>query len=220
MARINNGGINGKKVTTPTNSAASGKWNLSEQNIYKQSSDWPGAAWTSPQELQNNGQPAGTYLIKSPSMNTAISMYYEPNYFDSKPWVRVFSSPYTSTATVNLLGNSIDWTGILVQRTSLDIRHTAYFSASRLYNLDSSATTSSSGTRTGYRVFLGEAGGHGIYNTSQSPCSWGDSNGAVGAGYNGTCGTFPNNLVWGTGQNGSPFYTNLSGTWEHWIYWT
>lgn len=41
MARLNNGGIIGKQVTTPTSSAASGKWNLSEQNIYKSSNAWP-----------------------------------------------------------------------------------------------------------------------------------------------------------------------------------
>lgn len=174
----------------------------------------------SPQQLQSLNQPAGNYWIQSPSMTFAVQMYYEPNYFQSKPWVKVFSSPYNSTATVNLLGNNIDWSGILVQRSTLDIRHTAYFSSSRLYNTGSPTTTSSSGTRTGFRVYLGGAGSHGIYNTSQNPCSWQNSVDAVGAGYNGsTCGSFPNGLIWGTGQSGTPTYTNLSGTWEHWIHW-
>jgi hypothetical protein len=166
------------------------------------------------------GNPAGTYWFRSPSMSSAMEMFYSPNLIDSRGWVRVFSSPYSGTATTNLLGNSIDWQGILVQRSTQDIRHTAYFTTSRLYNSDSSTTTSSSGTRTGFRVFLGGAGAHGIYNTSQLPCNWGDSNNAVGAGWNGSsCGSFPNGLIWGTGQSGTPVYTNLSGTWEHWIYW-
>lgn len=175
---------------------------------------------SSPQQLQDYQFAAGTYWIKSSSMTSALQMYYEPNYFESRPWVRVFSSPYNSTATVNLLGNSINWSGILVQRSTLDLRQTAYFTTSRLYNTDSSTTTSSSGTRTGFRVYLGAAGAHGIYNTAQSPCNWQNSDGAIGAGYNGsTCGSFPNGLIWGTGQLNNPTYTNLSGTWEHWLYW-
>lgn len=43
MARLTNGGLIGKQVTTPTSSSASGKWNLSEQNIYRSLSIWPEA---------------------------------------------------------------------------------------------------------------------------------------------------------------------------------
>lgn len=41
MARLTNGGIIGKQITTPTISSASGKWNLSDQNIYKSANIWP-----------------------------------------------------------------------------------------------------------------------------------------------------------------------------------
>ena len=68
------------------------------------------------------------------------------------------------------------------------------------------------------RLILGGAGGHGLYNTGQSQCNWGNSTGAIGAGYD-PCGTFPNDLVWGTGT-ASPFYDNRSGTWSHWITWS
>jgi hypothetical protein len=179
--------------------------------------------FSSPVQASNFNFPAGTYWFKSPSMSSALQMYYEPNYYEGKPWVRVFRSAVSSTADINLLGNSIDWEGLLVQRNTLDIRATGYYSAKRLYNErgnESQSDLTTSGTRAGYRVYLGYAGGHGFYNTAQGTCSWGGSDGGVGAGWNGsTCGSFPNDLKWGTGTS-SASYTNISGTWEHWIYWT
>jgi hypothetical protein len=154
-------------------------------------------------------------------MSSSRQMYYAPNMADGKSWVKVFSSPYSSTATINEIGNSIDFEGFLVQRNDAASRAYSYFGAKQLYNTRSSTDLTSGGTKSGFRVYLGQAGGHGFYNTVQSPCSWGDSNGAVGAGWNGsTCGSFPNGLIWGTGQSGTPNYTNLSGTWEHWIWWS
>ena len=107
--------------------------------------------------------------------------------------------------------------GLLVQRDTLDLRAAVYWSTPITYNSISTDTANS-----GYsprRVILGGAGGHGIYNTSQNTCSWGSSLGGIGAGYDGSiCGTFPNNLVWGTGTN-TATYENRSGTWSHWITW-
>lgn len=40
MARLTNGGIIGKPITDPTQLSAIGKWNLSDQNIYKQQNKW------------------------------------------------------------------------------------------------------------------------------------------------------------------------------------
>lgn len=40
MARLSNGGIIGKAVTTPTKTSAVGKWNISDQHIYKQQDIW------------------------------------------------------------------------------------------------------------------------------------------------------------------------------------
>ena len=42
MARLTNGGIIGKNVTTPSSSSAIGKWNLSDQNIYRHQNLWTG----------------------------------------------------------------------------------------------------------------------------------------------------------------------------------
>lgn len=176
---------------------------------------------TSPDSLSTLGRTEGTYWLKSPSMSSSRQMYYAPNMADGKSWVKVFSSPYSSTATINEIGNSIDFEGFLVQRNDAASRAYSYFGAKQLYNTRSSTDLTSGGTKSGFRVYLGQAGGHGFYNTAQSPCSWGDSNGAVGAGWNGsTCGSFPNGLIWGTGQSGTANYTNLSGTWEHWIWWS
>lgn len=43
MARLTNGGIIGKNVNNPGPSSATGKWNLSDQNVYKQKSLWTGS---------------------------------------------------------------------------------------------------------------------------------------------------------------------------------
>ena len=179
--------------------------------------------FASPVQAASFGMPSGTYWFKSPSMSSALQMHYEPNYYESKPWVRVFRSAVSSSADINLLDNSIDWEGILVQRNTIDIRATGYYNTKKLYNTrgnESNSDLTTAGTNTGYRVFLGYSGGHGFYNTQQQTCNWGNSSGSVGAGFTGsTCGSWPNNLQWGTGT-GSATYNNISGTWEHWIYWT
>ena len=181
-----------------------------------------GHPFGSPVQAQNSGATSGqSYYFKFGSMTSAIQAEYQGSYYESKPWIKVFQSAYTSTATVNLLDNSMPMKGLLVQRNALDIRAAVYWSSPITYN-----TVGGSGNNTadsGYsprRVILGFAGGHGIYNTAQNQCSWGDSSGSIGAGYDGgSCGSFPNNLVWGTGQSGNATYANRSGTWSHWIWW-
>ena len=176
----------------------------------------------SPLQAKNNGAISGNiYYFKFGSMSSAIQLEFQNNYYDSKPFCRVFTSPYNSTATVNQLDLNIPMAGLLVQRDTLDIRAAVYWSTPITYN-----TLSGTGNNTadsGYvyrRVLLGGAGSHGIYNTGQQSCNWQDSVGAVGAGWTGgTCGTWPNALQWGTGQSGSAVYTNMSGTWSHWVYW-
>lgn len=173
---------------------------------------------SSPEKAQAFGLPAGSYYFKSGVMSSALLMEFQPNYIDNLPFVCVFRSPYNSTATTNLLGNSIPMKGFLVQRDTLDYRGAVYWNTATTY-IQTSGITADSGYA--YRkVMLGYGGGHGIYNTNQNVCSWGASTGAIGAGYNGaTCGSFPNGLLWGTGTAGAA-YANMSGTWSHWVYWT
>jgi hypothetical protein len=60
----------------------------------------------------------------------------------------------------------------------------------------------------------------GIYNTGQTPCFWATASGAIGAGYDGgSCGSFPNGLLWGTGNGINAVYDNRSGTWSIWGRW-
>jgi hypothetical protein len=155
-------------------------------------------------------------------MTQPEQLEYQANYYENRPWVRVFTSPYRSSATVNKLNLNIPMGGLLVQRDALDIRAAVYWSTPITYNTIGGVGNNTADS--GYsprRVILGFGGGHGIYNTAQQQCNWGDSSGSVAAGWNGsTCGSFPNDLVWGTGQSGTPVYTNQSGIWSQWVYWT
>jgi hypothetical protein len=179
----------------------------------------------SPVQAQSNGYPAGTYYFKSGAMSSPLLLEYQPNYYESRPFCCVFRSPYRSTATTNRIDLNIPMGGLLVQRDALDLRGAVYWSTPITYNTVGGAGNNTADSGTGYagsnarRVILGAGGGHGLYNTGQSQCNWGNASGSIGAGYNGTCGTFPNDLVWGTGQSGNPFHSNESGTWSHWITW-
>jgi hypothetical protein len=172
-------------------------------------------------------KPAGNYFFTYPNeilttSYTTFNLYYSGANFQGTGygWVKVFESPYNSTATVNFLEYSLPFIQIGFQRNDGAFWQTAGFSNYASFNYRTDNATATTGTRTGYRVFLGGAGQMGIYNTSQSPCNWFDSTGAVGAGYDGgTCGSFPNGLRWGTGQTGTAVYANMSGTWQAWIRW-
>ncbi len=173
----------------------------------------------SPYQAQELGATSGnTYYFRAGRMTAARQMEYRSNYYDNKPFCCTFRSAYASTATVNEIGLNIPMQGLLVQRDALDQRAAVYFNTFQQYNAVSSLAADS-----GYayrRVHLGSSGAHGIYNNTQNPCSWGDSIGAIGAGWDGgTCGSFPNDLKWGTGVSGTPVYTNRSGTWSHWVTW-
>lgn len=163
----------------------------------------------------------GLYYFKYGSMSSAVQLEFQSNYYENKPFCCVFRSPYNSTATTNKLDLNIPMKGLLVQRDTLDVRAAVYWSAPIVYNTLSGTGNNTADSGYAYRrVLLGGAGSHGLYNTSQQSCNWGDSVGAVGAGWTGsTCGSWPNGLQWGTGQSGTATYTNMSGTWSHWIFW-
>jgi hypothetical protein len=185
--------------------------------------------FSSPVQAQSSGSgnlPAGNYYFKSGSMSSPLLLEYQPNYYETKPFCCVFRSPYRSTATTNRIGLNIPMGGLLVQRDALDLRGAVYWSTPITYNTVGGAGNNTADSGTGYagsnarRVILGGSGGHGIYRTDQSQCSWGNSTGAIGAGYDGSsCGSFPNDLIWGTGTGGAT-YENRSGIWSHWITWS
>lgn len=218
MGTRGNGGRIGT-LNLPSTVSSSGLFTLSEHQELKGASRWPSLA-DSPQQLANLGITTdGFYAYKTGSMAQAVSLYTRFNMVDSRPWVRVFSSPFASTATVNETNKNIPWKGFLIQRDGNDYRNYSYFSSNQLFNTRQDNSTASGGNKGGYRIFIAYNGGHGFYNTGQQPCNWQDSNGAVGAGYDGSCGTFPDSTRWGTGNSGTPNYTMVGGTWETWIWW-
>lgn len=177
--------------------------------------------FASPVQAMVMGATSGSiHYFKYGSMSSAVQLEFQNNYYENKPFCCVFRSPYAAAATTNQLNLNIPMKGLLVQRDALDIRAAVYWSTPIVYNTLSGVGNNTADSGYPYRrVLLGGAGSHGIYNNTQQSCNWGDSVGAVGAGYNGSCGTFPNGLIWGTGQSGNANYTNLSGTWSHWIFW-
>ena len=177
--------------------------------------------FNSPAQAQSLGYSDGSYYFSTGSMTSSRLLEFKNNYYENKSWVCVFRSPYNSTATTNELGLNIPMRGLLVQRDSLDIRGAVYWSSPITYNAVGGGGNNTADS--GYsprRVILGFAGGHGIYTTGQNQCSWSNGLGAIGAGWNGsTCGSFPNGLLWGTGQANTATYANASGVWSHWVYW-
>lgn len=182
---------------------------------------------SSPVQAQSLGVSAGNYYFKSGSMSSAQLLEYQPNYYESRPFCCVFRSTYASTATTNKIDLSIPMGGLLVQRDALDLRGAVYWSTPITYTTVGGVGNNTADSGTGYagsnarRVILGYGGGHGIFNTGQQSCNWGNSAGGIGAGWDGgTCGSFPNGLIWGTGNAATATYDNRSGTWSHWITWS
>jgi hypothetical protein len=173
--------------------------------------------FSSPVQAQSLGYAAESYYFQSGSMSVQL-LEYQPNYYDSKPFCCAFRSPWRGSATTNNLNLNIPMGGLLVQRDTLDIRGAVYWSTPITYNSTGPLDSADSGYSP-RRIMLGSAGGHGIYNTSQVVCNWGSSSGSIGAGFDGSCGSFPNDLRWGSGTGGAT-YTNMSGTWSHWITWS
>jgi hypothetical protein len=164
---------------------------------------------------------AGTYWIKPTGIATAFQVTYSgTNYRTSgNGFFRWYRTVDQSAPTENLIDNSYPWNLMMVEKEGSSWQ-TIGSNSNVLFNTKNSTETFPNGTRAGYRVFFGYAGGHGIYNTAQNTCSWGDSSGAIGAGWNGaTCGSFPTNLIMGDGQASVPEYTNRGGTWSFWFRW-
>lgn len=178
----------------------------------------------SPFQAQGLGFPRGQYYFKSGSMANAILLEYVPYYYETRPWCLVFRSAYRKTASVNRIDLNIPMAGLLVQKDSENVRAAVYWAQATPITYNTVTGSGNNTADSGYsprRVILGIGGGHGIYRTDQNSCSWGNSSGSVAAGYDGsTCGSFPNDLVWGIGDSGgSATYNNRNGSWSHWITW-
>ena len=213
-----------RRVAQPN--SASGVWSMQEAYDFTSVRLWPGSAYSSPQQLSDDAEADnitlvdGTYTYFIPGTNDTVDLYTAFNYVDSKPWVKVFSSPFASTATLNHVNIGLNFKGFMLQQPNGADRVYSYFSTSKAFaTRNTTGETTTGGNRSGYRVFIGYAGGHGFYNTSQATCNWSNSTGAVGAGWDGSCGSFPNGLRWGIGSGTANYTMRSSSTFETWIWW-
>jgi hypothetical protein len=164
------------------------------------------------------GIPGKFYWVRPNNTGTAQLAEYSGDDFKgtNRGYFRWFRAPDEGTATVNLHGNGLQWNMMIIEKEG-GVWHSIGFDSYQTFNTRDSNSTGTIGTKSGFRVFFGGGGSHGIYNTDQRPCSWGNSAGAIGAGWDGsTCGTFPNNLRMGEGTS-SANYTNRGGTWSYWF---
>ena len=108
-------------------------------------------------------------------------------------------------------------TGVFGQSAEVDFSSQQTFSTtSGITGTEINKWTDGGTHYNGTKVMLGGAGKHGLYGTGQNPCSWGNAVGSVGAGYDGTCGSYPNALKLGLGD-GDAYYNSTSGTFEFWV---
>lgn len=164
----------------------------------------------------------GTYWINTTGLGqtSPIQATVNFNMVDSKDWVLMTWINQTSNNNGSLVGT--DWLGSSTPFTGfcLDWSGTyyySYFSSTISYVANGGGTLSTGGNKSGYQLFLGYPGGMGWYNATQGVCSWSNSSGSVGAGYDGSCGTYPTSLRFGTGTGGAN-YTLGSGQFKFWIY--
>ena len=199
------------------------RWNTTESYVEV----YNGSGWTSwdtvspaatPASLRSSGTTTdGSYIINAPNngQTEAVTANVYFNMVDGKDWVEFFRHTHQGPATINLMEKSIPWKGYCIEDPNGNYYYT-YFNSFQVANSRNSSDISTGGNRSGYKVYLGYAGGHGIYNSSANTCSWSNNNGGVGAGYDGSCGSFSNDLRMGT--SGSPYVSAISGTWKHYLW--
>ena len=200
------------------------RWNTTEGyvEVYN-GSEW--RPWTT---TESSSTPAtyrsagtttnGSYSIYAPNdgqtESVTANVYF--NMVDGKDWVEFFRHTNEGTATINLMEKSIPWKGYCIEDPNGNYYYT-YFNTFQAANTRNDNSTSTGGNRSGYRVYLGFAGGHGIYNPAVSgTCNWSNNSGGVGAGFDGSCGSFADDLRMGT--SGSPYVSKISGTWKHYLW--
>jgi hypothetical protein len=167
------------------------------------------------------GTAGNIYYIQPGGLGAVVQAEYSGDNFKGTGYgyFKYWSAPDLGAPTVSLYGQGFRWNVLLVEKAG-GVWEWLGFSGTYLTFDARSDTTAigTFGTRAGFRVFFGFAGGHGIYNTGQSVCNWGSSGSAIGAGWDGsTCGSFPSGLRMGVGQDGPPVYTDRGGTWNFWF---
>jgi len=238
------GGAMGKKASNYNSGGKSGSFFVNEQMVLEKNNEWSTqrgstsvVPFTSVSEADldyDNGRIIeGAHWFKLGSAHTAEQLYYKRAMYNNTVdygMVRVFIASAAATPSEEKLNNNINFYYLLVGKKSGAT--TGVFSnygfvessSTQLYNTNTSGYTGTSrawgksGTyRNGNKVMFGGGGAHGIYNTSQNSCSWGNSANAIGAGWNGsTCGGYPNSMQLGLGNSGTASYST-GGTFEFWL---
>lgn len=166
-----------------------------------------------------SGTAGETYWIQPPGAASPFQAEYSGDDYRGTGlgYFNWWKSAYNSAPTVNFYGQGYQWNNMLIEQENSENWADIGFSELQTFDLRTATATGTWGTRRGFRVYFGQAGGHGIYNTSQNVCNWGNSTGSIGAGFDGsTCGSFPDGLIMGTGT-GSSTYSNRSGVWNFWF---
>ena len=187
------------------------------------------------------GQAGDTYTIKPPGATSSFTAVYSgDNYKGSGRgyfrWWRGYGSGASSPgASLNLVGNGYQYYAVMVEDegnnggsgygSGIKSYEYAVWSSLQTFNAITKTTnyaTSSSFT-SGNSVFVmwGGAGGHGLYDTTiGNQCSWGGLNpeNSIGAGYDGSCGTYPGTLRLGRHIVGSASYQKSSTQFSYWFY--
>ena len=239
------GGVVGKKAKDYSSQTKSGIFAVNEQMILNADNEWaalPGTieanAFASTAEADsayNSGTltSAGLYWFKFSASHIAAQYYYRPiswNYSGTQfGAIRVFKSVSQQAPTENYLNLNIPMDSFISGRLNgsttgvFGVSAEVDFSTQQLYHSTSGITgteinkwTDGGSHYNGRKVMLGGSGRHGLYGTFQNPCSWGSAGGSVGAGYDGSCGSYPNGLKLGLGD-GDAYYNTISGTFEFWV---
>ena len=191
---------------------------------------------TTPDYLRNTLSTTtdGYYWIKTTGMSSAVQCYIDFGMLDSKDWVLMAHWNQTSSQggtqqNINNqnekdhLGKDIPWKGFAYDDDGS--RTYSYMSDYKVYNQrrgnvgNTNSELTSGGNKGGYRVYLGNPGGHGFYPTSVNhQCNWSNNSGMVGAGYDNSCGSYPNSLRFGTGSGGPYMGSNHTGQIKSWIW--
>ena len=191
--------------------------------------DKPFTSWA--EVNASNAVPAeGFYWVQFSGMSDARQVLISPAISGDgdKNVMLVFQSNYASIATVNTWGHlPITFRRMIVRNVyGSGVSGWAVASSDITWGtptVNYGVNVSSSYHAGAYKIISRPAGGGlGIYTSSQAECNWGATNeGAIGAGFDGTsCGSFPNNVLWGTGDlnaANTPTYSNRGGEWQIWI---
>jgi len=153
------------------------------------------------------------------------------------------AAPNTNKISVNFLDMGFKFYEVIVEDmanttypSSAPAWEYAYWSTQQTFNSRGMNTeyATSSGVGNGtVRAMWGQAGGHGLYDTTiGGVCSWGnlDANAIIGSGFDGSCGTYGNGdqqqspVVLSTGislklgrPNNSAYFLESTGAFKYWF---